>query len=79
MKSTTHRARFRAILLSLAALLFIGGCAVNPVTGKKELLLVGEDWEAAITPLILVSKSTCEPLVQNWLRTVIASCRMNLM
>ncbi len=41
MKLTT----FRHVLLCLAALLFIGGCAVNPVTGKKELLLVGEDWE----------------------------------
>lgn len=41
MKLTT----LKPILLSLAALFFIGGCAVNPVTGKKELLLVGEDWE----------------------------------
>ena len=41
MKLTT----LRPLLLSLAALVFIGGCAVNPVTGKKELLLVGEDWE----------------------------------
>jgi predicted Zn-dependent protease len=27
------------------ALLLAGGCATNPVTGKKELSFVGEDWE----------------------------------
>lgn len=35
----------RIVLLSVLTTLIISGCAVNPVTGKKDLLLVGEDWE----------------------------------
>lgn len=35
----------KSILGILAALLLAGGCATNPVTGKKELSFVGEDWE----------------------------------
>jgi len=41
MKLTT----IRPLLLGLAVSLLIGSCATNPVTGKNELLLVGEDWE----------------------------------
>lgn len=43
--STLRPTFFKPIFLCLTALFLIGGCAVNPVTGKKELLLVGEDWE----------------------------------
>lgn len=35
----------RVILVSVLATVIISGCAVNPVTGKKDLLFVGEDWE----------------------------------
>ncbi len=31
-----------------AVLLMLGGCATNPVTGKKELSFVGEDWELSV-------------------------------
>jgi beta-barrel assembly-enhancing protease len=34
--------RFSAVVV---ALLFVVGCAVNPVTGERQLSLVGEDWE----------------------------------
>jgi len=49
----------RSVAFGLTALLFIGGCAVNPVTGKKELLLVGEDWE------LNVGKQSYLPLRQS--------------
>jgi len=55
MKLTT----LRPLLLIVAALLFLGGCATNPVTGKKELLLVGEDWE------LNVGKQSYLPLRQS--------------
>ena len=32
----------------LAATVFLGGCITNPVTGKKEVRIVGEDWELGI-------------------------------
>jgi len=36
-------------ILGLFALVFLaGGCAVNPVTGERNLSLVGEDWEREI-------------------------------
>ncbi len=34
-------------LVALTALV-LGGCATNPVTGKRELSLVGEDWELQV-------------------------------
>ncbi len=34
--------------LLIVALLAVSGCATNPVTGKKELSFVGEDWELGI-------------------------------
>jgi predicted Zn-dependent protease len=33
------------LLLLLGGLLLAGGCAVNPVTGERELSVVGEQWE----------------------------------
>ena len=35
----------RVVLIAVLATLVVAGCAVNPVTGKKDLLFVGEDWE----------------------------------
>jgi len=32
----------------LPAFVLPGGCAVNPVTGEKQLMLVGEDWERQV-------------------------------
>ncbi|NKI34344.1 M48 family metalloprotease [Wenzhouxiangella sp. XN79A] len=39
------RSLHRFLPLLLAALLLAGGCAVNPVTGERELSVVGEQWE----------------------------------
>ena len=36
---------FRIVLFSVLATVFISSCTVNPVTGNKDLLFVGEDWE----------------------------------
>ncbi|MDX1627033.1 MAG: M48 family metalloprotease [Wenzhouxiangellaceae bacterium] len=36
------------LLAFAAALLLAGGCATNPVTGERELSLVGEDWERSV-------------------------------
>ncbi len=41
MKVTT----FNKLALVLVTTLVMSACATNPVTGKNELLLVGEDWE----------------------------------
>ncbi len=38
----------RRILLAVLLLVFVTGCAVNPVTGQRELSLVGEDWELEV-------------------------------
>ena len=35
-------------LAAALALLLLGGCATNPATGKKQLMLVGEGQEAAM-------------------------------
>jgi len=51
--------RFRIILFSLFATVFVGSCAVNPVTGKKDLLFVGEEWE------LNVGKQNYGPLRQS--------------
>ena len=37
--------RLRIVLFSVVVTLFLGSCSVNPVTGKKDILFVGEDWE----------------------------------
>jgi len=43
-----HTLRTRAaILLLIPALSWLGSCAVNPVTGKKELSLTSTDWETS--------------------------------
>ena len=45
----THRSRRTGICLSLLCLfLLLGGCSVNPVTGKKELILIPEKQEIAL-------------------------------
>jgi len=44
MKLTT----LKILTVSLFSTLLFASCAVNPVTGKNELLLVGEDWELAV-------------------------------
>jgi len=36
---------FSRLFLLFAIIALLSGCAVNPVTGKNELLLVGEQWE----------------------------------
>ena len=33
---------------ALASAGFLAGCAINPVTGKKQLMLVSEDWEIQV-------------------------------
>ena len=43
----TFRTRFNLISLVLA-LATLTGCVTNPVTGRNELLLVGEDWELQV-------------------------------
>ena len=35
-------------LSGLASAGFLAGCAINPVTGKKQLMLVSEDWEIQV-------------------------------
>jgi len=37
-----------ATLLGFVAALFLGACVQNPVTGKKDFLLVSEDWELQV-------------------------------
>ena len=37
--------KFKAFFVSLTVTLFLVACATNPVTGKRELSLVGEEWE----------------------------------
>ena len=37
-----------ALSLGLAAAVFVSACVQNPVTGKKDFLLVSEDWELQI-------------------------------
>ena len=39
-----HSRRF----VSIAALVVLGGCATNPATGKRQLMLVSEGQEAAM-------------------------------
>jgi predicted Zn-dependent protease len=46
MKNTTLRIRLLAVILVFGA--FIISCAVNPVTGKKEFMLVSESQEKAM-------------------------------
>lgn len=36
---------FKVVLATIFTTLLLAACAQNPVTGKKELILVGEDWE----------------------------------
>jgi beta-barrel assembly-enhancing protease len=46
-----HRIYSRREFLALSAFAgagFLAGCAVNPVTGQKELMLVSEDWEIQV-------------------------------
>ena len=43
-----NRKRFASFFLGLAALLIIPSCAVNPVTGKKQLMLMSEAQEIAM-------------------------------
>ncbi len=35
----------KVLAIVVSALMWLGGCSTNPVTGKKELSIVGEDWE----------------------------------
>ncbi len=37
--------KFKAFFISLFIAVFLAACATNPVTGKRELSLVGEEWE----------------------------------
>ena len=37
--------KIQALFLSIVFAGFISGCSINPVTGKRELSLVGEQWE----------------------------------
>lgn len=38
----------RQLLLAVAFITLVTGCAVNPVTGERQLSLVGEDWELEV-------------------------------
>ena len=38
---------FMPFVVAVGALLLLGGCVVNPVTGREELQLLGPDWEVA--------------------------------
>jgi predicted Zn-dependent protease len=40
--------KFRKLVLVAAMLFFTYSCAVNPVTGKKELMLMSEEQEKAL-------------------------------
>ena len=37
--------KFKAFFASIFITVFVAACATNPVTGKRELSLVGEEWE----------------------------------
>lgn len=39
---------FRRLAASIFLLALMAGCAVNPVTGERQLSLVGEDWELEV-------------------------------
>ena len=39
---------FINITVSVVLLLFVNSCAVNPVTGKRDLMLISEDREIAM-------------------------------
>ena len=76
MKVTTIRPLFLTCAIALVTLVIIG-CSVNPVTGKKELLLVGEDWELnvgkeAYLPLRQSQGGdyTADPGVEEYVRSV---------
>ncbi|MFP4226060.1 MAG: peptidase M48 Ste24p, partial [Desulfobacterales bacterium] len=46
-----HRTYSRRQFLALSALTsagFLAGCAINPVTGEKQLMLVSEAWEIEV-------------------------------
>ena len=36
---------FTRVYLFFLVIILLSGCAVNPVTGKKEFVIVGEKWE----------------------------------
>ena len=48
MSDMKQSAWFFRILLVLAAVLMVPSCAVNPVTGKKQLMLMSESQEVAL-------------------------------
>jgi len=48
MKRISGFYRWRPGLALLVMTLTVGACAQNPVTGRKELLLVSEDWELSV-------------------------------
>jgi len=41
-------ASVRVIAIAAIATIIVAGCAVNPVTGKQQIMLVGESWDLAI-------------------------------
>ena len=38
----------KKVVFSVCAAALLSACATNPVTGKKELSFVGEDWELQV-------------------------------
>jgi len=41
-------ASIRATAIAAIVTIIVAGCAVNPVTGKQQIMLVGESWDLAI-------------------------------
>lgn len=48
LKGLTIVRRSAPLLIGLILSLLLGACAQNPVTGKKEILLVSESWELSV-------------------------------
>jgi predicted Zn-dependent protease len=47
-RARTYSRREFLVLSGLASAGFLAGCAVNPVTGEKQLMLVSEQWEIQV-------------------------------
>lgn len=69
--------RLSVFLVSFLCVLVLSACVQNPVTGKKDLLLVSEDWELQVgaqqyLPLRQQQGGdyTADPKVENYVRSV---------
>ncbi len=69
--------KFPAFLVGFLSVLLVSACVQNPVTGKRDLLLVSEDWELQVgaqqyAPLRQQQGGdyTADPAVENYVRSV---------